>query len=190
MDRDSIPLSLPLSPPPPPPPPPPSHSHARVPVSRTDNERTAALGDFGFNSAAGECLGGRNHSAACVPVVEAEVGRFEDRGFGGGRGEQERRKSVEGDEKSGDEDDEDDEDDDDDDEDDRIGEGNRNMNMGEQGRRGDGVLDGEEGIEGGKLGFKGRVRHFTWTWFCMTMATGGIANVLYSGMWSPFSYSF
>lgn len=32
------------------------------------------------------------------------------------------------------------------------------------------------------LGFKERVRHFMWTWFTMTMATGGIANVLYSGM--------
>ncbi|KAF1987261.1 hypothetical protein K402DRAFT_330851 [Aulographum hederae CBS 113979] len=28
--------------------------------------------------------------------------------------------------------------------------------------------------------FKERVRHFTWTWFTMTMATGGIANVLYT----------
>lgn len=34
----------------------------------------------------------------------------------------------------------------------------------------------------GKMGFRERIRHFTWTWFCMTMATGGIANVLYSGM--------
>lgn len=32
-----------------------------------------------------------------------------------------------------------------------------------------------------KLGWKERIRHFTWTWFCMTMATGGIANVLYTG---------
>ncbi|EDU51466.1 TehA Tellurite resistance protein [Pyrenophora tritici-repentis] len=31
-----------------------------------------------------------------------------------------------------------------------------------------------------KLSFKERIRHFTWTWFCLTMATGGIANVLYS----------
>ncbi|KAF2457916.1 voltage-dependent anion channel-domain-containing protein [Lineolata rhizophorae] len=31
-----------------------------------------------------------------------------------------------------------------------------------------------------KLGFKERIRHFTWTWFTMSMATGGIANVLYS----------
>ena len=31
-----------------------------------------------------------------------------------------------------------------------------------------------------QLSFKERIRHFTWTWFCLTMATGGIANVLYS----------
>jgi len=31
-----------------------------------------------------------------------------------------------------------------------------------------------------KLSFKERIRHFTWTWFCLTMATGGIANVLYA----------
>jgi hypothetical protein len=24
-----------------------------------------------------------------------------------------------------------------------------------------------------------RIRHFTWSWYTMTMATGGIANVLY-----------
>ena len=31
------------------------------------------------------------------------------------------------------------------------------------------------------LHWKERIRHFTWTFFAMTMATGGIANVLYSG---------
>lgn len=31
------------------------------------------------------------------------------------------------------------------------------------------------------LHFKERIRHFTWTWFTMTMATGGVANVLYNG---------
>lgn len=30
-----------------------------------------------------------------------------------------------------------------------------------------------------RLAIKERIRHFTWTWFTMTMATGGIANVLY-----------
>lgn len=31
------------------------------------------------------------------------------------------------------------------------------------------------------LHFKERIRHFTFTWFTMTMATGGVANVLYQG---------
>lgn len=33
-----------------------------------------------------------------------------------------------------------------------------------------------------KLEWRERIRHFTWTFFTMTMATGGIANVLYTGM--------
>lgn len=33
----------------------------------------------------------------------------------------------------------------------------------------------------GGLQWKERIRHYTWTFFTMTMATGGIANVLYSG---------
>ena len=32
-----------------------------------------------------------------------------------------------------------------------------------------------------RMGWKQRVRYFTWAFFAMTMATGGIANVLASG---------
>lgn len=32
-----------------------------------------------------------------------------------------------------------------------------------------------------KLQWRERIRHYTWTYYTMTMATGGIANVLYSG---------
>ena len=32
-----------------------------------------------------------------------------------------------------------------------------------------------------RLHWRERIRHFTWTFFTMTMATGGIANVLYNG---------
>jgi hypothetical protein len=32
----------------------------------------------------------------------------------------------------------------------------------------------------GKLSWKKRIRHFTWAFFTLTMATGGIANVIYS----------
>jgi hypothetical protein len=53
---------------------------------------------------------------------------------------------------------------------------------------GDGMMEDEDDQKKkhvspkGKIGFRGRIRHFTWTWFTMTMATGGIANVLYTGM--------
>lgn len=48
--------------------------------------------------------------------------------------------------------------------------------------------EGESGEDGKvKLGFRGRIQHFTWTWFTMTMATGGIANVLYTGMFHSIS---
>ncbi|KAL8939780.1 MAG: hypothetical protein Q9216_003167 [Gyalolechia sp. 2 TL-2023] len=33
-----------------------------------------------------------------------------------------------------------------------------------------------------KLHWRERIRHYTWTFFTMTMATGGIANVLYTGL--------
>jgi hypothetical protein len=33
----------------------------------------------------------------------------------------------------------------------------------------------------GTIKWRVRIRHYTWTFFTMTMATGGIANVLYSG---------
>ena len=45
---------------------------------------------------------------------------------------------------------------------------------------------GEDEGDSRGLGFRQRIRHFTWTWFTMTMATGGIANVLYTGK-QPFS---
>ena len=32
-----------------------------------------------------------------------------------------------------------------------------------------------------KLQWNERIRHFTWSWFTLTMSTGGIANVLYNG---------
>lgn len=40
---------------------------------------------------------------------------------------------------------------------------------------------GNESLDAGKLNWKERIRHYTWTFFAMTMATGGIANVLYAG---------
>ena len=32
-----------------------------------------------------------------------------------------------------------------------------------------------------KLHWRARVRHFTWTFFAINMATGGVANVIYNG---------
>ena len=32
-----------------------------------------------------------------------------------------------------------------------------------------------------RLQWKERIRHYTWTYFTMTMATGGVANVIYTG---------
>jgi hypothetical protein len=38
----------------------------------------------------------------------------------------------------------------------------------------------EEDTNSRKVGIRDRVGCYTWTWFTMTMATGGIANVLHS----------
>ncbi|KAI2610741.1 voltage-dependent anion channel [Hypoxylon fragiforme] len=38
---------------------------------------------------------------------------------------------------------------------------------------------------GGKIGIRDRICCHQWTWFTMTMATGGIANVLHS-VWTPY----
>ena len=46
----------------------------------------------------------------------------------------------------------------------------------------DGTLEEGIGREGKMLTWRERIRHFTWTWFTMTMATGQLANVLYTGM--------
>jgi hypothetical protein len=46
--------------------------------------------------------------------------------------------------------------------------------------RSDTGLVGEEDRDAKKVGIRDRVGCYTWTWFTMTMATGGIANVLHS----------
>jgi len=38
-----------------------------------------------------------------------------------------------------------------------------------------------------KVGLRDRISCYQWTWFTMTMATGGVSNVLYSGSWALFS---
>lgn len=39
----------------------------------------------------------------------------------------------------------------------------------------------EEDEKPKNLSWKQRLKHVTWAWFTLTMATGGISNVLYSG---------
>lgn len=48
----------------------------------------------------------------------------------------------------------------------------------------------DQGSRKRELTFKGRVRHFTWTWFTMSMATGGVANVLYTSVSLQFILTF
>jgi len=74
--------------------------------------------------------------------------------------------------------------------------GDKKSHLGGQGAAGEnGVFDEErpsgegEVSEQSNMRFRDRIRHFTWTWFTMTMATGGIANVLYTGMLYPLHYS-
>jgi hypothetical protein len=45
---------------------------------------------------------------------------------------------------------------------------------------GHGVSPKVEGEASEELSWKQRIRHFTWAYFTLTMATGGIANVLYN----------
>lgn len=65
------------------------------------------------------------------------------------------------------------------------GNGNRNLNLPDQGEpEKERVPESSEPAaldrRHARLPWRERIRHFTWTWFCLTMATGGIANVLYA----------
>ena len=52
------------------------------------------------------------------------------------------------------------------------------LNPWEMGRRDPEPLDANSSV---MKRLRKRVRHFTWAWFTMVMATGGIANVLFHG---------
>jgi len=46
---------------------------------------------------------------------------------------------------------------------------------------GDGSSEDTSNVKPRKLSWKQRMKHVTWAWFTLTMATGGIANVLHNG---------
>lgn len=53
--------------------------------------------------------------------------------------------------------------------------------MGEQYHGGGGLARRNTDASAKKLSWKKRIRHITWAYFTLTMATGGMANVLYTG---------
>jgi hypothetical protein len=64
-----------------------------------------------------------------------------------------------------------------------VGEESTEIRMGTINCGGEGIwqLEAEE-EEPRNVGYRDRIGCYTWTWFTMTMATGGIANVLHSSM--------